>query len=352
MTALLDGPAAAARGEPGPTDPLPPLRPEPPEPTAPSAEPTTPASHREAARRMRRDMAAVRVSFRWFGTRRTLTAEQKAQAAEAFDAEGAYLSAGKKLLDQSHPQFRAVTSVRSAILSYWRGMSLPYPEPGIRLLRREDIAAFDDVMKRRREDLAAAVAALDRGYGELKEAARRRLGRLFCGSDYPSSLSSLFAVEWDFPSVEPPAYLRQVSPELYEEERRRVAARFDEAVRLAEQAFREEFAALVGHLTERLSGTEDGRPKVFRNTAVTNIQDFFGRFSALNVHSDAQLDELVERARRLVGGHMPQAVRNDEALRRKVAEGLASVKTGLDALLVEKPRRNILRTNRPESGGA
>jgi hypothetical protein len=349
MTALLDGPAAAARGEPGPTDPLPPSRPE---PSAPSDEPPTPDSHREAARQMRRDMAAVRVSFRWFGTRRTLTAEQKAQAAEAFDAEGAYLSAGKKLLDSSHPQFRAVTAVRSAILSYWRGMSLPYPEPGIRLLRREDIAAFDEVMKRHREGLAEAVAALDRKYAELKEAARARLGRLFSEADYPASLTPLFAVEWDFPSVEPPAYLRQISPELYEEERRRVAARFDEAVRLAEAAFREEFAALVEHLSERLTGAEDGRPKVFRNTAITNLQDFFGRFSALNVHSDAQLDELVERARRLVGGHPPQAVRNDDGLRRKVAAGLASVKTGLDALLVEKPRRNILRTNRPESGGS
>jgi hypothetical protein len=55
---------------------------------------------------------------------------------------------------------------------------------------------------------------------------------------------------------------------------------------------------------------------VFRNTAVTNLQEFFGRFASLNLHSDAQLDELVERARRLVGGVPPQAVRGDDGLRR------------------------------------
>ena len=43
-------------------------------------------------------MAAVRLSFIWFGVRKTLSPEQKAQAADAFGAEGNYLSAGKKLL--------------------------------------------------------------------------------------------------------------------------------------------------------------------------------------------------------------------------------------------------------------
>ena len=38
--------------------------------------------------------------------------EQKAQAAEAFDAEGQFLSAGKKLIDTSHTAFRAVTAIR------------------------------------------------------------------------------------------------------------------------------------------------------------------------------------------------------------------------------------------------
>jgi len=44
-------------------------------------------------------MAAARVAFCWFGVRKTLTPEQKAQAADTFGAEGQYLSAGKKLLN-------------------------------------------------------------------------------------------------------------------------------------------------------------------------------------------------------------------------------------------------------------
>ena len=39
------------------------------------------------SQRLRQDAAAVRVSFTWFGVRKTLTHEQKSQAAESFGAE-------------------------------------------------------------------------------------------------------------------------------------------------------------------------------------------------------------------------------------------------------------------------
>ena len=70
------------------------------------------------AQRLRSTMAAARVSFTWFGVQKTLTREQKAQAAEAFDAEGQFLSAAKRLLDTKHTAFRAVTAVRGKIDSY------------------------------------------------------------------------------------------------------------------------------------------------------------------------------------------------------------------------------------------
>src|SRR5262245_48556288 len=96
-----------------------------------------------AAQRLRATMAAVRLSFTWFGTRRTLTQEQTAQAADTFGAEEAYVSARKKLLDTTHASFKAVTGVRTRAIQYWKGTTLPYPEPGVRLIRHNDIQAFN-----------------------------------------------------------------------------------------------------------------------------------------------------------------------------------------------------------------
>ncbi|QEF98890.1 hypothetical protein Mal15_29480 [Stieleria maiorica] len=296
--------------------------------------------------RLRTTMAAARLSFNWLGVRKSLTSAQKNQAADSFGAEGKFLSAGKKLLDTSHPAYKAVTAIRGRAVAYWKGVSLPFPEPGIRLIRQDSITDFDQQIAEFREELDDAVAELDRHYDELRSLARERLGDLFNVSDYPTTLTGMFAIEHDYPSVEPPNYLRQLSPELYEQECRRVQSRFDEAVRLAEQAFLDELARLVDHITERLNGEVDGKPKVFRDTAVTNLTEFFERFQALNVRSNDQLDELVGRAQQVLGGVAPQQLRDNGAFRQQIATQLAGVQSSLDGLLVDRPRRNIQRRPR------
>lgn len=296
-----------------------------------------------ASERLRATMAAVRVCFTWLGVRKTLSPEQKTQAAESFGAERDFLSAGKKLLDTSHPAFKAVTSVRSRSVAFWKGISLPYPEPGIRLIRQDDISAFTVQMTSLKSQLIETVSQLESHYSELKSAARRRLGTLYNAADYPATLHGWFDAAWDFPSVEPPEYLRQLSPQLFEQEAARVAARFDEAAQLAEQAFTEELSKLVSHLTERLSGSDDGKPKIFRDTAIENLQQFFERFRHLNIRSSEQLDELVSQAQRTVRGVEPQQLRDNSSLRQQIATQLSGVQSVLDGLLVDRPRRNILR---------
>lgn len=296
--------------------------------------------------RLRSTMLAMRLSFTWFGTRKTLSPEQKAQAAESFGAEGKFLSAGKKLIDTRDPAFRACTSVRSHASSYFKGVSLPYPEPGIRLIRQGDLEEINFRMGEFQQELAETVQSLDERFDQLKSAARDRLGELYNEADYPASLAGLFDVAWEFPSVEPPDYLQRLNPAVYEQECQRVQARFDEAVQLAEQAFTEELANLVEHLTERLSGDVDGKPKVFRDSAIENLTSFFDRFRHLNVRSNEQLDELVGQAQGIVRGVEPQALRDNQSLRQQVATQMSAVQASLDQLLVDRPRRNIKRRPR------
>lgn len=312
--------------------------------TDPSAAPmatttTTPAQ------RLRATMAACRVRFTWFGTQKSLTPEQRAAAAEAFDADGQALRAGKQLLDTRHTAYRAVTAIRTRITDSWRGCSLPFPEPGVRLIRQDQVDTFATTLTDLRAELHDAVHNLDRHFDELKQAAAQRLGALYNPADYPATLRGLFDVTYEFPSIEPPAYLVALSPGLYQEEQARVAARFEEAVRLAEQTFLEEFARLVEHLGERVTGVnDDGSPKVFRDSAVGNLLEFFDRFRQLNVRSNAQLDALVAEAQRIVRGVGAQDLRDSAGLRDRVATQLSQVQSALDDLLIERPRRRIVRS--------
>ena len=303
-----------------------------------------PTDQTTASQRLQAAMAAARLSFKWFGVRKTLTADQKLQAADSFDAEGKFLSASKKILDTSHPAFKAVTAIKSKATSYWKSCSLPFPESGIRLIKREMIDDFDRQIANYQDELEDCVNHLDLHFLELRDAARERLGDLFDISDYPDTLRGEFGISHEYPSVEPPSYLRDLSPELYEAECRRMQARFDEAVDLAEQVFLDELAKLVEHLTDRLAGNDDGKPKRFRDSIVGS--EFFDRFRKLNIGSSDQLDSLVHQAQAAVQGVSADQLRDSEQLRRRVAGSMAAVQAGLDQMLVAKPRRNIQRRGR------
>ena len=92
-------------------------------PRRPSRRPPATTPVVSPARRLQSSFAAVRISFTWLGVRKTLTPDQKAQAAEPFGAQQAYLSASKKLLDTGSPQFRKVTSIRNRIVRNGPGIT-------------------------------------------------------------------------------------------------------------------------------------------------------------------------------------------------------------------------------------
>jgi hypothetical protein len=297
-----------------------------------------------AAEELRTNSAAVRVSFTWLGVRRSLSTGQKAQVAETFGAQEKDLSASKRILDVSDPLFRDVTAVKNRIIGYWRAMTLAHPEPGIRLLRREKVEDFSATLDDYRRQLHKAVDKLESQYSRLKDAARIRLGTLFNESDYPPHLSGMFDVSYEILSLEPPPYLLELSPALYEEQQRRVTARFEEAVRLAEEAFTSELAKLVTHLVERLTNEDaGGEKKVFRDSAIANLTEFFDRFRSLNVGSNAQLDQLVATAQQAIRGVRPQDLRDRDALRQEVNAKMSSVLASLDGMLIDAPRRRLLR---------
>ena len=280
------------------------------------SEPTASSSVQRSdfTEQLRNTVLALKLSFTWFGIRKTLSTEQKAQAEESFGASGAFLSAGKKLIDTSEPAFRAVTGIRNRAVSFLKHSSLPYPEAGIRLIRRRDLDHIVETLCLEQDALDKAVQKLNERYGDLQQAARERLGDLFNPSDYPVSLHGEFGMSWEFPSVEPPDYLQQLNPELYEQESNRVRGRFEEAVRMAETAFTEE-----------------------------NLSEFFQRFQSLSIGSSEQLDALVERSQQILNGVQPQGLRDNDALRQRIATQLSTVQSSLDGLLVDRPRRNIQR---------
>ena len=105
----------------------------------------------------------------------------------------------RKLLDTSHPAFRAVSAVKSRVVSYWRDQTLPYVEPGVRLVRLNAVPEMESHLRAAQIELDQSVSELDRCWGELVDQARHRLGDLFDVTDYSPSIADEFEITWDLP---------------------------------------------------------------------------------------------------------------------------------------------------------
>lgn len=296
----------------------------------------------QIARRLRQEMCAVRLMKGKWGISKKLDAAQAVTLGEAFAADPKMLSGAKKLINSKHERYRDPCGTLSEATAYWKSTTIPYPEDGIRLIRRDRLEAFVAQMQTFKGELHEQAAQLDAEYQLLVEEARTRLGDLFNEADYPQEVGHLFRLDWEFPSAEPPNYLMQISPALYQEQLARVQARFEEAVNLTTDAFLEEFHKMVAHLAERLQfGGEDGKPQVFRESALENMRAFFDAFRALNVGGNAELEQLVEQAKGLVGDVDAKVLRKDFAKRGTLQSAMAEMAGKLDAMMTARPMRQF-----------
>ena len=295
------------------------------------------------AREMRQNMGAVKLSFSWLGTQRKLSDAQTKQAADMFSASTDLVTASKRVIDTKHPAYKAVTAIKSQAAGYWRGITLPYPQEGVRLIRQADIAGFEERMNEFKAQLDAAVANLQLEYETIKEKAREKLGSLYNPADYPPTLEGVFAISWEYPPIEPPQYLLTFNPQLYAQEQNRVQQRFEDAVAMAENAFAEELSGLISHLIERLTDDPDGKKKKFQASTIENFKEFYQNFSRMNVRSNAQLESLITQANNLVSGITPNDLRQNNDLQVSLRTQMGELKTSLDSVIREAPRRRLLQ---------
>ena len=66
--------------------------------------------------------------------------------------------------------------------------------------------------------------------------------------------------------------------------------------------------------------------------------------------SNRDLDNLVGQAQQLVRGVTPQDLRDNDGLRQHVAREMAVVQSRVEGMIVERPRRQIIRSGPGRNG--
>jgi hypothetical protein len=269
-------------------------------------------------------MAAIRLRWDWWSGLRPLYRQRQGRVSQP-------LAINKRLLDPDCAAFRQLWRIRRRLQRFWNAYSLPYPQPGVRLVRQQDVLAFVVEARTAQTLLASAVEQLNAQRGALKARAEQRLGRLYDACDYPASWVGLFAIRYEFPSVEPATYLRVLQPELFQQEYARVLGEFRSAVELAENLFVGQLHRLASNWLAQLREEVPEPTAAGYERTTLGLRTFFRRFALLDVGSSTNLSALVHRVQKLVGDCESDQTCHSASGRARIARALLEILACLEA---------------------
>jgi hypothetical protein len=261
----------------------------------------------------------------------------------ALDADKKMIHANKVLLDSK--ELKAIANADGELRTFLDTYCLPHPNRAVKIVPYEKVVEIADVCDRyqeRREN--ELIPAFIDAYPRLCEQAEKRLGKVYNPADYPDKkyMLSKFRFRYQFLNFGTvPAELRELKRELYRNEQKKAREVMAEAAEGIIQVRRAMFLKLVEHLKDKLTPDADGKEKIFRDTAVTKLQEFVDSFDVYNVANDEEGAALAAKIRELVSGINPDQLRTSEGFKEKVLKAVGKVSGELGNLVVEKPSRKF-----------
>lgn len=216
-----------------------------------------------------------------------------------------------------------------AMVRLWHNKrTLPWADAGTRLL---PMASFLDYKARLNDYEAEFNALVDRfllKYPELVDAAAFNLGKLFNRDEYPSveDIRNKFKFSYMFSPVPTAGDFRvDIGETALAELRDQFEANANGKV---ERAMKEAWTRLhevLCHMSEKLSDTDEGKHREFRDSLVGNAMELADMLKALNVTGDPQLESARRDLSQAIMGVEAKELRKNPDIRKDVKSQVDSI---------------------------
>lgn len=233
---------------------------------------------------------------------------------------------------------------------YARCLPAPFFKAAVYCVPNGLVPMFVDKIKEYREQRGELVKKFALEYPQLVKEAQAALRSNFVAAEYPpeDSIADYFQVEYNILTLGTPENLKGIKGDLFQQEQQKASIEWKRAGEEMVATLREGMAKIVNHMVDRLTPGEDGKPKKFQNTIVSNVREFLDFFDPKNINDDQELKLLVDKAKRLVDGVDPEQLRKEEGTRDAVLRGFEQIKEQLSTMVVDRPARKIRRSELPD----
>jgi len=289
------------------------------------------------------------------------------------------LSQSQRLLD-NHPARTAVASAKNAVMGLFCARTLPYPDPGIRILILktehldfdkmtsdeidQDFArqmeAFSVEIRAKLADYAVAVQSLQRQWQDVLDKTREtfqnsNLADLYDPENYPEAdeLPSILYHVFRPYNIEPPREYLHMSPQERERVLKTIEAQFEQAVQMQAEFVVKLLNSAISDMIDSVSGYHSSDKRSFKNSVVERVFKAFAEFKEKTVkYGILRGDALEHEFKRaidfmtegLTDEHtLPGLLRQSPAKRVDLIEKMSLVKDSLGRLAERQQRRSILR---------
>lgn len=258
------------------------------------------------------------------------------------DADKRLLSLTKTMLDS--PELVAIQRLDYEVRDWLASLCLKSMfKGGVSLLPIGLVQEVHEGLQKFAERRALLVDAAVEAYPQRVTETSTRLGVLHNPLDYPDAhqFRAAFKFEWQFITFDTPTRLKAINVAIFQAEQEKAQAKLRVVAEQCEQAMRAGMLDLVDKMVERLSPDTDGKPKRFHASLVENMNDWLRTFEMRNITDDAQLDQIVKRARMVLDGVDAKVLRENDAMRDAIAGQFQQIKDAMAAMVVERGTRAI-----------
>lgn len=254
---------------------------------------------------------AMLVSLRISGW--TATAHDKAVSEEVAQQAGAIPDAGrytKRLLPKHATQ--PLTAIASRMREVHEDLTMPWSKGAQRLLPTTEHANYVAQMNALIEERNAAGQDFLKNYQRYIAEAAKDLGQLYNPEDYPDEqkLASLITADYNFdPVPEAEHFIADLAQTEIDRVKADIAKRNDAKLRLAIDALYQRLQEAVALCNDRLTEDPEGKPRIFRDTMLTNLSHIAETIPRLNITENADLDRYCQQVRHALQDVKPDQLR-------------------------------------------